>query len=259
MGAAPGIAMGAAPGIAGRPATQAGPVAVTGGRMAPPRIRTRPQVGPRPDTRRLPRGGRATRRPPKGRVIRQLPRARATHRQPPAPATPQLLPARATHRRSPAPAIPQLQPARVTPRQPLALGTRQLPVGPGPGPGAAPGGGGGGNPLKAASPAAAPPHRPRPRPTVVRRHGRTRGGARNGDPARRSRARRGTVPPAGDRSLADHCGAQAPSGPRAPAGAARCADSRPHPERPTRCTRRASSRRGTHLRSVRSVRPGGPD
>jgi hypothetical protein len=252
----PSQVMGADPGMAGRPATQADPAAVTGARTAPPPIRTRSQVGPRPDTRRLPRGGRATRRPPQGRAIRQLPRAPATHRRPPAPATRRLQPARETPRQPPAPATRRLQPARETPRQPPALGIRHQPGGPGPG---APPGGGDGNRLRAASQAVASPHRLRPRPTAVRRHERTRGGARNGAPARRSRARRGTVLPAEDLSLAGRCGAQAPSGPRAPADAARCADSRQHPERPTRCTRRASSRRGTHLRSARSVRPRGPD
>ena len=174
---------------------------------------------------------------PRGRSMPQLRPARASRQAPRGPDTPPLPPARAT--RQP-PRGADLPPARAT---------RRLPGGRGPG--AGPGGGDVNRP-RAASPGAAPPRprRRRPRPTAVRRHGRTRGGARNGGPARRSRERRATVPPAGDR-LAGHCGAPAPSGPRAPADAARCADSRLHPEHPTRCTRRASSRRGTRLRSAR--------
>ena len=211
------------PGTAGRPAIQADPAAVTGARTAPPPIRARPQVRPRPDTRRPPPVARATRQPTKGRAARRLPRARATRQPPRGRAARPLRPGRAT---------------------------RRLPGGPGPGVGP---GDGDVNPPRAASPAAAPPspRRRRPCPTAVRRHGRTRGGVRNGGPARRSRERRATVLAAGDRSLAGHCGAPAPSGPRVPADAARCVDSRPHPEHPTRCTRRASSRRGTRLRSAR--------
>ena len=227
--ARPRQAMEADPGTAGRPAIQADPAAVTGARTAPLPIRARPQARLRPDTRRPPLVARATRQPTKGRAARRLPRARATRQQPRGRAARPLRPGRAT---------------------------RQLPGRPARG--ARPGGGDVNTP-RAGSPAAAPlsPRRPRPRP-AVHRQGRTRGGVRNGGPARRSRERRGTVPAAGDRSLAGHCGAPVPSGPRAPADAAHCVDSRPRPERPTRCTRRASSRRGTRLSSARSVRPGAP-
>ena len=190
-----------------------------------------PTAGPAPAgyAAAAPGGQRATRQPTKGRAARRLPRARATRQQPRGRAARPLRPGRAT---------------------------RQLPGGPARG--ARPGGGDVNTP-RAGSPAAAPlsPRRRRPRP-AVHRHGRTRGGVRNGGPARRSRERRGTVPAAGDRSLAGHCGAPVPSGPRAPADAAHCVDSRPRPERPTRCTRLASSRRGTRLSSARSVRPGAP-
>ena len=193
--------MEAGPGTAGRPASQADPAAVTGARTAPPPIRAGPQTRPRLDTRRLLRGARVTRRPlkrrdgprllpapathrpPKRRDTRPLPRARATHRPPKGQDSRPLPPARATRRPPKGRDSRPLPPARAT---------RRLPGGRGPGVGL---GGGDVNPPRAASPAAAPPspRRHRPCPTAVRRHGRTRGGARNGGPARRSRERPATV------------------------------------------------------------------
>ncbi len=220
--ARPSEAMGADPGTAGRPAIQADPAAVTGAQTAPPPTQAGPHSRPRLDMRRLPQRVRATRQPAKG------------------PDTPQLAPAPATRR------PPQERDHRVS----RARASRQLPgerdPGVGPGDGDA-------NPPRAASPAPASPspRRRQPGPTAGRRHGRTRGGARNGGPARRFRERRATVLPAGDRSLVGHCGAPAPSGRRVLADAARCEGSRPRPEHPTRCTRRASSRRGTRPRSAR--------
>jgi hypothetical protein len=121
--------------------------------------------------------------------------------------------------------------------------------------------GGGATRPRTASPAQAPPGRPRPRSrsAAALRHGRTRGAARTGGPVRRSREDRGTVPATADPRPGGRCGAPGHSGRRGPAGAARSGDSRPRLERPIRCTRRASSRRGTRPRSAPSAPPGGPD
>ena len=108
------------------------------------------------------------------------------------------------------------------------------------------------------STAAPPSGRPRPRPRVLPRHARTPGAARTDARVRRSRGDPGALPPAPLRRPADRCGAPGLSAPQGRADAAQSADTRPHPGRPTRCTRRASSRPGTHPRSAPSAPQGGP-
>ena len=93
---------------------------------------------------------------------------------------------------------------------------------------------------------------------AVPRRARTPGAARTGGPARRSREDPGALRSAADHRPADRCGAPGRSAPRGRADAARSADFRLHPGRPTRCTRRASSRPGTHPRSVPSAPRGRP-
>jgi hypothetical protein len=98
-----------------------------------------------------------------------------------------------------------------------------------------------------------------PRPTAKRpRPGRTPGaGHRRSGPATRSRAAPGRPGrPAPARGPADRCGVRVPSGRPGRAAVARSAVSRP-PQGPlTRCTPRASSRRGT--RRSCAPRPGAP-
>ncbi len=98
----------------------------------------------------------------------------------------------------------------------------------------------------------------RPSPQHRHRRMRTPGGARRGGlAATRSRAVPGRpAGPAPSRGPADHCGARARSGRPGPAAAARSAATRRPPVHLTRCTRRASSRRGT--RRSCAPRPDGP-
>ncbi len=125
--------------------------------------------------------------------------------------------------------------------------------------GTRPGGGGviGPGMLTTAAPPSGRPRR-RPQPRALPRRARTPGAARTGARVRRSRgdprARRPAPPP----RPADRCGAPELSAPQGRADAAQSADSRPRPVRPTRYTRRASSRPGTRPRSAPSLPQGGP-
>ena len=108
------------------------------------------------------------------------------------------------------------------------------------------------------STAAPPSGLPRPRSQAPPRRARTPGAARTDARVRRSRGDPRARPPAPRRLPADRCGAPGPSALQGRADTAQSADSRPRPEHPTRCTRRASSRPGTHPRSATSAPQGGP-
>src|SRR5580700_3723389 len=191
------------PGTAGRPATRAGPAAATGARtvrhpLAPPRTGT----------------ARGRRTPP------------APTRASPAPRTPPV-------RTPPAP-------TRVRRLGPQTRDTRERwrtrPPQRNRGPGAEPAGARA-NRREAAIPGPVPGGRPRPprrRSAAVPRHGKTRGAARSGGPARRSRAGRAAARPAARRSPAGRCGALGRSGPRGRVAAAPSGGSRPPREPLTR-------------------------
>src|ERR1700722_7205267 len=215
------------PGTAGRPATRAGPAAATGARTVRP--------PPAPPCTGTARGRRTPAAPTRALLAPRTPPVQT----PPAPTRVRLLGPRARDTRA-------------------RWRTRPLRRNRGPGAERA---GAGASQRRATIPGPAPGGQPRPprrRSAAVPRHGKTRGAARNGGPARRSRVGRTTAPPVARRSPAGRCGAPGRSGPQGRVAAAPSGASRPPRERLTRCTRRDSSRRGTRPRSGPPAPPGGP-